>query len=163
MSSEDDFLNEIGEAWFDDPGEGHHAWAVIAECLDEGRKLPAWVLRYLRGIAGFVEQWDRARDGTDVLAEVLGFEGETPDVQTKPPKAKHDSLDVFSTVAGWRVEAHNAGTKLSLQACFERYINECLGGEGEEETLKTAYYRGKPIAEEELHREAQLIERGWPR
>lgn len=56
-------------------------------------------------------------------------------------------FDTARLVTQWR---QIEGKKPSLQACFERYINEFLNGRGEEETLKTAYYRGLRIAQNEI-------------
>ncbi|MEM7441406.1 MAG: hypothetical protein AAF393_17580 [Pseudomonadota bacterium] len=69
-----------------------------------------------------------------------------PEPQEKPTKAYYDPIEIFSTVTGWR----QAEKRTSLQKCFERYINERLNGHGEEETLKTAYYRGRRMAENEI-------------
>lgn len=70
-----------------------------------------------------------------------------PEPDERPSKAYYDPVEIFSTVTQWRqVE----GKKPSLQACFERFINECLNGRGEEETLKTTYYRGLRIAQNEI-------------
>jgi hypothetical protein len=155
-----DFLNEITDDWFKFPGDAHHAWKVVTRCVDEGREIPDWVKRYLRKVAVFTEGFDRHRDGTDGLANALGFFPESEEPQTRPAKALYDSLDVFSTIAAWRLKAHNNGEKLSLLTCFERYINEKLNGRGEEETIKTAYYRGKAIAEDEIAFGEMMAERG---
>lgn len=122
-----DVLNEIADAWFDEAGDARKAWEVIARCIDEERVFPAWVLRFLRRVA----------DDPPLPEE--------PEPQ--PTKAYYDPMGVFSVVTAWRqVE----GKKPSLLACFERYINECEGGRGEEETIKTAYYRGLRIAQNEI-------------
>ena len=114
-----DVLNEIVDAWFDEEGDAERAWEVIARCIDEKRSFPVWVLQYLRPLA----------DDPPVSQE--------PEQQ--PSKAFYDPIEVFSTVTAWR---QIEGKKPSLLACFERYINERLKGGGEEETIKTAYYRG---------------------
>jgi hypothetical protein len=81
-------------------------------------------------------------------------------VQTKPKYAYYDSLTVFSVIAGWRREARNAGRKLSLVACFRRYVSEYLTDRENEETVKTAYFRGKAIAEDEIALLGAVTERG---
>ncbi|MBO6605131.1 MAG: hypothetical protein JJ949_18070 [Roseicyclus sp.] len=122
-----DELNEIAHAWFDDAGDAEKAWEVIASCIDDGRTFPAWVLRYLRRLA----------DDPPLPQEP----------EPRPSKAFYDPMDVFAMVTQWRqVE----GKKPPLQECFGRYINECLNGRGEEETIKTAYYRGLRIAQNEI-------------
>ena len=95
------------------------------------------------------------------IAKALGFYPESVDVQTRPPKAYNDSLTVFSVIAGWRREAHNAGRKLSLASCFARYVSERLNDRDNEETVKTAYYRGKDIAEDEIRQSEALATRGF--
>lgn len=122
-----DELNEIADAWFEDAGDTRKAWEVIARCIDEEREFPAWVLLYLRHVA----------DDPPLPEE--------PEPQ--PTKAFYDPMDVFSTVTQWR---QVKSKKPSLLSCFERYINECEGGRGEEETIKTAYYRGLRIAQNEI-------------
>jgi hypothetical protein len=122
-----DELNEIADAWFDDAGDAAKAWEVIAHCIDEGRSFPAWVLHYLRRLA----------DDPPLPQEP----------EPRPSKAYYDPMEIFSTVTHWRQVEDK---KPTLQACFERYINECLNGRGEEETLKTAYYRGLRIAQNEI-------------
>lgn len=117
----------MADDWFAEEGDTHRAWEVIACCIDEERVFPAWVLRYLRHIA------------------------DDPPMPKEPEeplsKAFYDPIEVFSTVTAWRqVE----GKKPSLLNCFERYINECKSGRGEEETIKTAYYRGLRMAENEI-------------
>lgn len=99
-------------------------------------------------------------DGLDGVAEAFEFQPESIEVQTKPKKALWDSLTVFSIIAGWRREAHNAGQKLSLAHCFARYVSEHLNDLDNEETVKTAYYRGKAIAEAEIGLSAALAQRG---
>lgn len=153
-----DLLNEIAVAARTTPGDARDAWRVIGVCLADGRELPDWVKEYLRGAsakvalledAGSVEQlgngvaWPR-------IATALGLYLNSEEIQTHPPKAHYDSLTVFSTIAAWRLEAHKKGGKLSLLKCFEQYINDVLEGDGEEETVKTAYYRGRAIAEAEI-------------
>ena len=81
-------------------------------------------------------------------------------MQTKPKYAYYDSLTVFSVIAGWRREARNAGRKLSLVACFRRYVSEYLTDRENEETVKTAYFRGKAIAEDEIALLWAVTERG---
>ena len=81
-------------------------------------------------------------------------------MQTKPKKALWDSLTVFSVIAGWRRETRNTGRKLSLAACFARYVSERLNDRNNEETVKTAYYRGKAIAEDEIALLGAVAERG---
>ena len=118
-------LNELADAWFEEEGDAEKAWAVIASCIDENRAFPAWVLRYLRSLASDPPLPQERRP--------------------TPTKAFYDPMDVFSTVTAWRQVG-----RISLQRCFERYINERLNGRGEEETLKTAYYRGLRMAENEI-------------
>jgi hypothetical protein len=130
--------------------------------------LPDWVKEYLWGASakvalledsGSVEQlgngvaWPR-------IATALGLYPDSEEIQTHPPKAHFDSLTVFSTIAAWRLAALNKGKKESLLKCFERYINEVLDGDGEEETVKTAYYRGRAIAEAEIGLLDAIAERG---
>lgn len=118
-------LNELANDWFEVEGDAEHAWQVIARCIDEGRSFPAWVLPHIRRVA----------DDPPLPREP----------KEKPTKAYYDPIEVFSIVAAWR-----QAEKVSLQSCFERYINEQLGGNGEEETLKTAYYRGLRMAWNEI-------------
>lgn len=141
-----DHLNEIADVAITTPGDARDAWQVIGTCLADGRDLPAWVKDYLRDASAKVARIESRED----VASALGFYPESADVQTKPKKAMWDSLTVFSVIAGWRLEAHNAETKLSLKDCFERYIRERLNDRDHEETVKTAYYRGKAIAEAEI-------------
>lgn len=122
-----DALNEIAETWFDEEGDAHKAWEVIARCVDEERTFPTWVLRYLRCVAD---------------NPPLPQEADAP-----PSKAFYDPIAVFSTVTAWR---QVAGKKPSLQECFGRFINEHLNGRGEEETIKTSYYRGLRMAQNEI-------------
>lgn len=122
-----DLLNEIADTWFEEEGDDAKAWEVVARCIDDGHRFPAWALRYLRRVA----------DDPPLPEE--------PEPQ--PTKAFYDPMDVFSTVTQWRqVE----GKKPSLLSCFERYINDYKDGRGEEETIKTAYYRGLRIAQNEI-------------
>jgi len=122
-----ELLNELANDWFEAAGDAAKAWEVIARCIDERRNFPAWVLRYLRRLA----------DDPPLPEEP----------EPHPTKAYYDPMDIFSTVTQWRqVE----GKKPSLQVCFGRYINECLNGRGEEETIKTAYYRGLRMAQNEI-------------
>ena len=65
--------------------------------------------------------------------------------QKKPTKAYYDPIDVFSTVTAWR-----QAEEISLEDCFERYLNDRLNGNGEEQTLKTTYYRGLRMAQNEI-------------
>ena len=81
-------------------------------------------------------------------------------MQTRPPKAYYDSLTVVSVIEGWRREARNAGRKLPLADCFARYVSERLNDRDNEETVKTAYYRGKAIAEDEIALLGAVAERG---
>ena len=118
-------LNEIADAWFEEEGDAERAWQVVARCIDEQRDFPDWVLRFLREVAD---------------SPPLPIEPEA-----KPSKEFYDAIDVFSTVAAWR-----QAEKISLQKCFARYINDRLKGRGEEETLKTAYYRGLRLAQNEI-------------
>ncbi|MEL7445475.1 MAG: hypothetical protein AAGK02_06645 [Pseudomonadota bacterium] len=120
-----DLLNELADDWLNEEGDAERAWEVIARCIDEERQFPTWVLRYLRRVA----------DNPPLPVE--GAERVT--------KEYYDAMDVFSTVTAWRQKE-----KLSLQKCFARYINERLNGRGEEETIKTAYYRGLRMAENEI-------------
>lgn len=106
-------------------GDAEHAWEVIARCIDDGRALPAWVLPHIRRVA----------DDPPL----------PPEREVKPSKEYYDAMDVFSTVTAWR-----QAEKVSLQKCFERYINDMLRGRGEEETIKTAYYRGMRMAKNEI-------------
>ncbi|WP_170571179.1 hypothetical protein [Ruegeria atlantica] len=122
-----DELNEIADAWFEDAGDAEKAWKVIARCIDERRRFPVWVLRFLR---------------------VLADDPPLPEEPKEPTsKAYYDPMDVFSLVSQWR---QVDGKKPSLEKCFEQYINERLGGRGEEQTVKTAYYRGLRIAQNEI-------------
>lgn len=122
-----DELNEIADAWFEDVGDAEKAWKVTARCIDEGRMFPKWVLRYLRGLA----------DNPPLTVEP----------ERAPSKAYYDPMEVFSVVTQW---GQADGKKPSLEKYFERYINERLGGRGEEQTIKTAYYRGLRIAQNEI-------------
>lgn len=139
-----DDLNEIAEAYLTTPGDARDAWQVIGTCLSDGRDLPDWVKAYLLRVAGNVARLE------GLGGAAFGFHPESMDVQTRPPKAYYDSLTVFSVIAGWRREACNAGRKLSLADCFARYVIEHLTDRENEETVKTAYYRGKAIAEDEI-------------
>lgn len=153
-----DHLNEIADAAITTPCDARDAWQVIGTCLAEGADLPTWVKGYLlrvsAKVAGLQDPGSVETLGNGLkwptLAAALGFHPESADVQTKPKKARYDSLTVFSTIAAWRLEAHNRDEKGALLKCFERYINEILDGDGEEETIKTAYYRGRAIAEAEI-------------
>jgi len=122
-----DVLNELADAWFIEEGDADRAWKVVARCIDEERTFPAWVLGYLRQLA------------------------DNPPVQSEPDqsssKAYYDPIEVFCTVTAWR---RTEGKKPSLLNCFERYINERCSGQGEEETIKTAYYRGLRFAQNEI-------------
>lgn len=129
-------LNEIADAWFEDAGDAQKAWKVIARCVDEGRDFPGWVRRYLRWMA----------DDPPLPQEA----------EERPLKRYYDPIDVYVTVAKWRMVD---GKKPSLQECFARYINERLCGRGEEETIKTTYYAGQKIVLNELALEKALIER----
>ena len=64
-------------------------------------------------------------------------------MQTKPKYAYYDSLTVFSVIA-----------------CFRRYVSEYLTDRENEETVKTAYFRGKAIAEDEIALLGAVTERG---
>lgn len=153
-----DHLNEIADATLTTPGDARDAWRVIGECLAEGVDLPDWVKDYLLGVsakvAGLQDAGSVETLGNGVkwpsIASALGFYPESADVQTKPKKAMWDSLTVFSVIAGWRLEAHNAEKKLSLEEYFKRYVLERLNDRDHEETVKTAYYRGRAIAEAEI-------------
>lgn len=151
-----DDLNEIAYAYLTTPGDARDAWQVIGTCLADGRDLPDWVKGYLRRVSAKVGQIN----GLDGVAAAFEFHPESVEVQTRPPKAYYDSLTVFSVIAGWRREARNAGQKLSLAACFARYVSERLGDRENEETVKTAYYRGKAIAEDEIALLGAVAERG---
>ena len=151
-----DLLNEIAEAARTIPGDARDAWQVIGARLAAGHDLPTWVKEYLRDSAANVACLDNL-EGT---ASAFGFYPDSDDAQTKPKKALWDSLTVFSVIAGWRREAHNAGHKLSLEACFKRYILERLNDRDHEETVKTAYYRGRAIAEAEIGLLDALAARG---
>lgn len=151
-----DLLNEIAGAYLTTPGEARDAWQVIGTCLADGRDLPDWVKAYLLRVSAKVARIN----GVDGVAGAFEFHPESVDVQTRPPKAYYDSLTVFSVIAGWRREAHNAGRKVSLADCFARYVSECLGDRENEETVKTAYYRGKEIAEDEIALLWAVAERG---
>jgi hypothetical protein len=153
-----DDLNEIAEAYLTTPGDARDAWQVIGTCLSDGRVLPDWVQGYLLRVARDVAQLD----GLDGVAAAFGFHPESIDVQTRPPKAYYDSLTVFSVIAGWRRKALNAGQKLSLADCFARYVSEHLTDRENEETVKTAYYRGKAIAEDEIGLVRAIGKHGWP-
>ena len=165
-----DDLNEIAEAYLTTPGEARDAWQVIGTCLADGRDLPDWVKGYLLRVAGNVAGLQDAGSvatlGNGVewpsIAEALGFYPESVEVQTRPPKAYNDSLTVFSVIAGWRREARNAGRKLTLATCFARYVSERLNDRDHEETVKTAYYRGKDIAEDEIGLEGAIAKHAWP-
>lgn len=139
-------LNEIAEDYLTTPGDARDAWQVIGICLADGRDLPDWIREYLLNASANVARLE----SLDGVATALGFYPESVDVQTKPKKAMWDSLTIFSVIAGWRREAHNAGDKLSLADCFARYVTERLNDRDHEETVKTAYYRGKAIAEDEI-------------
>ncbi len=141
-----DDLNEIADAARTTHGDARDAWRVIGECLAEGADLPDWVTGYLQDASAKVARIA----ALDEVATALGFYPESVDVQTKPKKAMWDSLTVFSVIAGWRREARNDGKKLSLADCFERYVIERLNDRDHEETVKTAYYRGRAIAEAEI-------------
>lgn len=151
-----DDLNEIAEAYLTTPGDARDAWQVIGTCLADGRELPEWVKAYLLRVSAKVARID----GPDGVAAAFDFHPESVDVQTKPKKALWDSLTVFSVIAGWRREARNSGQKLSLAACFARYVSERLNDRDNEETVKTAYYRGKEIAEDEIALLGAVAERG---
>lgn len=152
------FLNEIAEDYLTTPGDARDAWQVIGACLADGRDLPDWVKNYLLDASAKVARLD----GLDGVASAFGFHPETIEVQTRPPKAYYDSLTVFSVVAGWRREAQNAGKKLSLSECFGIYVSKHLTDRENEETVKTAYYRGKAIAEAEIGLSEVIAERGSP-
>jgi len=151
-----DDLNEIADAYLTTPGDARDAWQVIGTCLADGRDLPDWVKGYLLRVSAKVARID----DLDAVAGAFGFYPESVEVQTRPPKAYYDSLTVFSVIAGWRREAHNAGRKVSLADCFARYVSERLGDRENEETVKTAYYRGKEIAEDEIALLGAIVERG---
>lgn len=117
---------------------------MIGACLTAGRDLPDWVKAYLLRVAGNVAEVN------GLVAPPFEFYPESEDVQTRRKKGFYDDLAVFSLIEGWRLEAHNADKKLTLQECFERYVIECEKGNAEEETIKTAYYKGRAIAANEL-------------
>ncbi|PZQ96724.1 MAG: hypothetical protein DI533_14130 [Cereibacter sphaeroides] len=154
-----DFLNEFARA-----GEAHiedaqQTWALIARCISEQRDLPRSAKCYLAKVAAFAMTFERSpsraaeRSDSDRLADALGFYRER---EYRPSKATLDGLEVFSTVTRWRRQ----GNSLSLEECFERYINELLDGDGEEQTIKTSYYRGKAMAEAEIELSGMIIARG---
>ena len=164
-----DLLNEIAEAALTTPGDARDAWRVIGACLAGGRELPDWVKEYLRGASAKVALLEDAGSVLEQLgngvawpriATALGLYLNSEEIQTHPPKAHYDSLTIFSTIATWRLEAHKKGDKVSLLKCFEQYINDVLDGDGEEETVKTAYYRGRAIAEAEIGLLDAVAERG---
>lgn len=155
-----DDLNEIAEAYLMTPGEARDAWQVIGTCLADGRDLPDWVKGYLLRVSGRVATVDRTRDGSDAVATALGFHLESADHQTKPKWAFYDSLAVYSVIAGWQGQAAKEGRKLTLAKCFKRYVDESLKGTGDEQTIKTTYYRGKAIAEDEIALLGVVAERG---
>lgn len=153
-----DHLNEIADVARATPADARDAWRVIGECLAEGVNLPDWVKGYLLQVsakvaglqdAGSVETLGNGLKWPSI-AGAFGFYPASVEGQMRPPKAYYDSLTVFSVIAGWRLEAHNAETKLSLEACFKRYVLERLNDRDHEETVKTAYYRGRAIAEAEI-------------
>lgn len=150
-----DFLNEIADAAITTPGDARNAWRVISVCFTEGRDLPDWIRAYLQTTAGKIET-SKHED----MAMALGFYPEAKEPQTKSAKAFYDSLAVFSVIAGWRREAVNEGLKVSLADCFERYVSVHLNDREHEETVKTAYYRGKTIAEAEIELSTLLEEQG---
>jgi hypothetical protein len=102
------------------------------------------VKRYLLRVAGKFAQVD------DLVAVSFEFYPAFTDAKTRPLKGYYDSLTVFSIIAEWRLEANNVGGKLSLEKCFLRYIRERTQPRGNLETVKTAYYRGRAIAEDEI-------------
>lgn len=138
-------LNEIAEAFVTTKSGARDAWRVIEICLTEDCELPEWVKAYLVKAAGKVQQAE-----LENMAAALEIHPESEDFETKPTKAYFDSLTVFSVVAGWRREAENAGKKVSLESCFERYVTERLSDRDHEATVKTAYYRGEAIAKNEI-------------
>ncbi len=150
-----DFLNEIADSAITTSGDARDAWRVIGVCLNEGRDLPEWIKAYLQTTAGKVET-SKHED----MALALGFYPESEETHTKPAKAYYDSLTVFSVITGWRREAVNDGRKVSLADCFERYVIEHLNEREHEETVKTAYYRGKKIARAEIELSNVLEKKG---
>lgn len=155
-----DDLNEIADAYLTTPGDARDAWQVIGICLAAGRDLPEWVKGYLLRVSGRVATVDRTRDGSDAVAMALAFHLESADHQTKPKWAYYDSLTVYSVIAGWKGQAAKDGRKLSLAKCFKRYVDERLKGTGDEQTIKTTYYRGRAIAEDEIALLGAVAERG---
>lgn len=164
-----DLLNEIADDYLTTPGDARDAWQVIGICLADGRDLPDWVKGYLLRVSAKVAQLeDMGRTeklGPERLewpcaASALSFYPESVDVQTKPRWAYYDSLTVFEVVTGWQRKAAKEGRKLSLAKCFKRYVDERLKGNGDEQTIKTTYYRGKAIAEDEIALLGAVAERG---
>ncbi len=134
---------------------------MIGACLAAGRDLPDWVKSYLRRVAGNVSEVE------GLIALPFEFFPESEDVPTRRKKGFYDDLAVFSVIEGWRLKAHNAGKKLSLQKCFADYVIECEKGNAEEETVKTAYYKGRAIAQGELDLAEAMLNaadaNAWPR
>jgi hypothetical protein len=166
-----DLLNEIADAYLTTPGDARDAWQVIGICLAAERDLPDWVKGYLIGasakVAKLVDMGETEKLGPDRLAwpraaSALGFYPESADHQTKPKWAFYDSLTVYSVIAGWQGQAAKEGRKLSLAKCFKRYVDEHLNYAGDEQTIKTTYYRGKAIAEAEIGLSEAIAERGSP-
>ena len=150
VEQKSDDLNQIAEDYLTTPGDARDAWHVIGACVAAGRELPEWVKAYLLAASGKIAAVERTRDGSDAVATALGFHLESADQQTKPKWAYYDSLTVYSVIVGWQRKAADEGRKLSLATCLKRYVDERLKGTGDEQTVKTTYYRGKAIAENEM-------------
>ncbi len=144
-----DFLNLIAEAALDQPGDANRAWAVLAQCIDEGTEIPRWILEYLRGVAEYAQSHDPNLP-VEHLGKAMGF---YPDIKAKASKSEYDMIDVAATISTWRRDDILAlGKQQKMDEYFGRYIAERLGGKDKTATIKSLYYKGLEALRDEIAR-----------
>lgn len=151
-----DFLNSLAEDGINDEGDANRAWAMIAQCIDDGTPLPSWILAYLRFAAERLMDHD-ANSPSDRLAHALKFH---PDKKVKPSKSTFDMLEIASTISNWRRQDVLSGHgEQGMDEYYGRYIVERLTGKESLGTIKSLYYKGLEALLTEIDQNRRLAER----
>lgn len=152
-----DFLNSLAEDGLNDEGDANRAWAIIAQCVNDGTPLPTWISSYLGCAAEHLKDHD-ANGPAEPIAKALKF---FPDRKIKLSKSTFDMLDIASIISMWkRQDALSERGEQAMDEYYGRYIVERLTGKESVGTIESLYYKGLEALMAELELESQLARGG---